>query len=235
LHPGVDGVPTIKLDQTTVSTTTLNGHSIVGDSSQSGALRARQRILDAALRLVSEGGYDALQVRAIAEQARVSSRTIYEHFGSLDAVLIVAVANQNDGFLCRYTRSSPTGDTPSARVNQLIRELTDMLTANDTLAVALLRAFLSGKADVAPYVQRFRAGLTKIVTSAIAPEYPTVTDRAVAGTLEHVWFAALVGWASGTDRDAHTVQVMRCATRLLLPTDPNAGSEKQGLGVSGSG
>ena len=54
----------------------------------------RRRILDAALVLASEGGYDALQVRALAGLAGVSSRTIYANFPSLDSLLIVAVDEQ---------------------------------------------------------------------------------------------------------------------------------------------
>ena len=43
----------------------------------SDARRPRRRMLDGALELVSEGGYDALQVRALSQRAGVSSRTIY--------------------------------------------------------------------------------------------------------------------------------------------------------------
>ena len=72
----------------------------------------RTRILYAALTLVAQGGYDALQVRAIAERASVSSRTIYTYFPSLDSLLIIAVAEQSEGLYRRYTESPPKGRTP---------------------------------------------------------------------------------------------------------------------------
>ena len=123
--------------------------------------RPRRRMLDAALELASRGGYDALQVRALSERAGVSSRTIYEEFQSLDALLIVAVAEQSEGLYRQFTGSAPKGRTPAARVNQVISELTGTMTANRALTVALLRALLSGKPDVAQYVDGFRAVLPR--------------------------------------------------------------------------
>ena len=41
----------------------------------------------------------------------MSSRTIYENFSSLDALLIVAVAEQSEALYWRYTHSPPSGHT----------------------------------------------------------------------------------------------------------------------------
>jgi len=182
-----------------------------------GVNRPRRRILDAALELALQGGYDALQVRALSERAGVSSRTIYANFPSLDSLLILAVAEQSQGLYSRFTRSPPTGSTRAARVNQLISELTETMTANRPLTVALLRALLSGKPDVSQYIQGFADVLQAMLASAIAPEDPTARDREVAELLENIWFTALVGWATGTTGDDHIGEIMQKATRLLLP------------------
>jgi AcrR family transcriptional regulator len=180
--------------------------------------RPRRRMLDAALELTSTGGYEALQVRAISERAGVSSRTIYEQFQSLDALLIVAVAEQSGDLYRRFTESQPSGRTSAARVNQVIRELTETMTTNRALTVALLRALLSGKPDVAQYVNGFRSVLQAILANAIAPKRPLKRDRDIAEILESIWFTALVGWAIGADTDVHIGEIMRRSTRLLLPT-----------------
>jgi AcrR family transcriptional regulator len=176
----------------------------------------RRRILDAALELASEGGYDALQVRAIAGMAGVSSRTIYANFPSLDSLLIVAVAEQSEGLYRQFTGSPPKGRSSAARVNQLISELTETMTANRALTVALLRALLSGKSDVAQYVDGFRTVLQMLLANAIAGDAATKRDREVADILECIWFTALIGWAIGTDPDTHIGELMRRSTRLLL-------------------
>jgi len=177
----------------------------------------RRRILDAALELASEGGYEALQVRTIAAQAGVSSRTIYANFPSLDSLLILAVAEQSGDLYRRFAGAPPKGRSAAARVNQLISELTETMTANRALTVALLRALLSGKPDVAQYVNGFATVLQTMLATAIAPEGPTKRDREAAEILESVWFTALVGWATGSDPDTYIGELMRRSTRLLLP------------------
>ena len=54
-------------------------------------------------------------------------------------------------------------------MNQVIGELTDTMTANRALTIALLRALLGGKPDVAQYVDGFRTVLQAILANAIAP------------------------------------------------------------------
>ena len=63
---------------------------------QGGRVQAKRRILNAASTLFAQGGVAALSVRAIAEQAEVSTIGIYSHFkgkqGILDALYIEGYA-----------------------------------------------------------------------------------------------------------------------------------------------
>lgn len=177
----------------------------------------RRRILQAALELVAGGGYEALQVRAISERAGVSSRTIYANFPSLDSLLIVAIAEQSEPLYTRFTSSPVRGRNAAERIDRMIGDLTQTMTSNRELTVALLRALLSGKRDVSQFVHGFGGVLERMLASAIAPEGPTARDREVAELLESIWFAALVGWASGTTADGDIRRIMRRACGLLLP------------------
>ena len=47
----------------------------------------RGRVLDAALELAAEGGYDAVQMRDVAARAQVALGTIYRYFSSKDHLL----------------------------------------------------------------------------------------------------------------------------------------------------
>jgi len=177
---------------------------------------ARRRILNATLELVADGGYDALQVRAISERAEVSSRTIYSYFSSLDSLLIVAIGEQSQDLYRRYTLAPPRARTPANRVQKLIDELTDITTANRKLTVALFRALLSGKPDVEPFVRGFRDVLQTLLVAAIAPNGPTPADHETAEILQAIWFTALIGWATNISDANHTRDLMRRATRRLL-------------------
>jgi TetR/AcrR family transcriptional regulator, cholesterol catabolism regulator len=176
----------------------------------------RQRIVTAALELVYEGGYDALQVRALAERAGVSSRTIYTHFESLDSLVVVAVAERAQPLYALYMGRSPRARTATARVRRLISELTAIMTENRTVTSALLRALLSGKPDVVPFVRAFANVLEGMLATAIAPDGPSPRDRQAAEILQCVWFAGLIGWAVGSDGEEHLLQRMDRTSRVLL-------------------
>jgi len=178
--------------------------------------RPRQRIIEAALQIASEGGYDALQVRSLVERAGVSSRTIYANFSSLESLLIVAVAENSGPLYRRYTRGPAKGRTAAARVQRLISELTETMTVNRNLAVALLRALLCGKPDVVEYVHGFGEVLRALLANAIAPGGATAADHEAAEILQGVWFTALIGWATGADDETHIHNIMRQAARRLL-------------------
>jgi AcrR family transcriptional regulator len=182
-------------------------------------LTPRQRIMDAALELASEGGYEALQVRAITQRASVSSRTIYTHFPSLDSLLIVAVAERAGEELFAHLTEAPSRRrTAAARVQQVIEELNRVMTENRTLTVALLRALLSGKPDVAQHVRGFAEVTQAVLASAMRPDGTRAANRETAELLEMVYFSALIGWATGADDDDRVMAIMRRATLRVLPT-----------------
>ena len=52
----------------------------------------RRRILDATVALASKGGFDAVQMRAVAEQADVALGTLYRYFPSKIHLLVSALA-----------------------------------------------------------------------------------------------------------------------------------------------
>ena len=51
----------------------------------------RTRVIEAAMALASEGGYDAVQMRDVAERADVALGTIYRYFASKDQLLAAAL------------------------------------------------------------------------------------------------------------------------------------------------
>jgi AcrR family transcriptional regulator len=54
----------------------------------------RKRILDATLALAMRGGYDAVQMRSVAENADVALGTLYRYFPSKIHLLVSALARE---------------------------------------------------------------------------------------------------------------------------------------------
>ena len=57
----------------------------------------RRRILDATIALASKGGFDAVQMRAVAESADVALGTLYRYFPSKIHLLVSALSTRARG------------------------------------------------------------------------------------------------------------------------------------------
>src|SRR5438477_11134934 len=76
----------------------------------------RRRVLDAALRLAAEGGFDGVQMRDVAAAADVALGTVYRYFSSKERLLLEAMVEQQAD-LRRYLQiHTPQEETPAARV-----------------------------------------------------------------------------------------------------------------------
>lgn len=77
------------------------------------ALRARHRaaILDAARDLIEEAGVDALSADALARRADVARRTLFNHFSSLEEVVVTCLEAELDRAIVAVDRAADaTGD-----------------------------------------------------------------------------------------------------------------------------
>ena len=74
-----------------MSTTNSLTHDDLGSAAQRDR---RRRILDATIALASKGGFDAVQMRAVAEQADVALGTLYRYFPSKIHLLVSALGRE---------------------------------------------------------------------------------------------------------------------------------------------
>src|SRR6202451_403147 len=94
----------------------------------SAAQRDRQkRILDATLSLASKGGYDAVQMRAVAERADVALGTLYRYFPSKIHLLWSALAREFGRTQERLAKAAIPGDSPYERMVYVLRRTTEAM------------------------------------------------------------------------------------------------------------
>jgi TetR/AcrR family transcriptional regulator, cholesterol catabolism regulator len=67
----------------------------------------RQRIIDAAQRLMFTVDYEKIQVRDVADQAGVALGTLYRYFNSKDHLFACALQSWSSSFGDRFDRSAP--------------------------------------------------------------------------------------------------------------------------------
>jgi AcrR family transcriptional regulator len=167
----------------------------------------RRRVLDAALRLAERGGFEAVQMRDVATEANVALGTVYRYFTSKERLLL-------EGLAARLEARPPVGETPAARVVEVLSRGTASLQRHPEVTGAMVRAF--GAADEAEVVRRVGEIMTGIITGVMHDGPPTPRDLAVARTLQQVWLSSLIGWVGGVDEPSRVVADLETATGLLL-------------------
>jgi AcrR family transcriptional regulator len=178
----------------------------------------RKRILDATIALASQGGFDAVQMRAVAERADVALGTLYRYFPSKIHLLVSALGREFERAEVD-TRDKPIpGATSHERVMFLLDRTTEGLQRDPNLTEALTRAFMFADASVKTEILAVGMLVTTMLTRAMHPGQAEVSeeDVAVARVIGDVWLSALVGWVTGRTSAGDVGKRMDVAVRLLL-------------------
>jgi TetR/AcrR family transcriptional regulator, cholesterol catabolism regulator len=181
----------------------------------------RKRILDATYELAKSGGFDAVQMRAVAEQADVALGTLYRYFPSKIHLLVSALGRQFDEAAVRLNEREIPGDTQADRVLYVLKRMARGMQGDPKLTEALTRAFMFADSSVSNEIHVVGMAMTSIVTHAMhggVPAEGAITDEdvAIARVLGDVWLSALVAWLTGRTTPAETAAHMETAVHLIL-------------------
>src|SRR5215468_6305194 len=102
----------------------------------------RKRILDATLALASRGGYEAVQMRAVAERADVALGTLYRYFPSKIHLLVGALTEELEQLHGKLFRKPVPGETPTERMLWVLARVTRSMQRDPMLTEAMTRAFM---------------------------------------------------------------------------------------------
>ncbi len=196
-----------------------SANSLTAEDLGSAAQRdRRKRILDATIVLATKGGFDAVQMRSVAEQADVALGTLYRYFPSKIHLLVSALGREFERAEGQLRDKPVDGDTTAERVIILLKRLTRGLQGDPHLTEALTRAFMFADASVQQEIHAVGMLLTRMLTRAMHPDRDSVTDEdvAIARVIGDVWLSALVAWVTGRATAAETAQQMEVAVSLLL-------------------
>ena len=179
------------------------------------ALVRRQRIVEAAIELGTEGGYEAVHMRVVAERAGVALATVYRYFESKDHLLSAAVSEWTAQLQSRLTRSPARGDTPVEQLVDVLRRASRGLERRPLFAAALIRALHSPDPGVASAAADVRRQISDISTPILA-HLPPEDVQGIVSVLGHVWNSSIMTWANGRAPIASIGNELENAARLLL-------------------
>lgn len=179
------------------------------------SLARRQRIVETAIELGTEGGYDAVHMREVAERSGVALATVYRYFESKDHLISAAISEWTAQLEARLARAPARGEDPEEQLVDVLRRASRAIERRPLLAEALVRALSSPDPGVAAAAVKVRGQIKSISAPILAELSPDQLEGVVA-VLSHVWNSSLMIWANGQAPISSVGNELERAARLLL-------------------
>jgi TetR/AcrR family transcriptional regulator, cholesterol catabolism regulator len=176
----------------------------------------RKRILDATLALASKGGYDAVQMRNVAEGADVALGTLYRYFPSKIHLLVGALTEEMEQIQDKLDRKPIPGETPADRMLYVLSRVTGSMQRDPMLTEAMTRAFMFADPSAATEVNTVARQMVRMFTKAMHDGEPSADDIAIARVIGDVWGATLTAWVTRRSSADDVSSHLELAARLLL-------------------
>ena len=190
---------------------------MAGDELSSAAQRERRkRIVDATIALASKGGFDAVQMRAVADRADVALGTLYRYFPSKVHLLVSSLAVELERAQEKMDRTTVPGESPYERVLFVLGRITRGLQRNPHLTEAMTRAFTFADASAGAEIDRVSLLMETMFTKAMSDEPATDEQKAIARVISDVWLSNLVAWVTRRATATDVANRLELTVRLLL-------------------
>jgi AcrR family transcriptional regulator len=182
-------------------------------------LARRERILDAAMELATEGGYDAVQMREVADRAEVALGTVYRYFPSKVHLLVAAMSRTFEA-LQDTVRVDASG-TPEERLYRVVAAVTRYLARNRRLSGAMIRALMSADTGASREVEQAGDLLVNLIVSATRDPQAAPTAAAderealIAHVIGKVWLTDVVTLLSGRMTVSQVLEDLQATIALV--------------------
>jgi len=186
----------------------------------------RRRILHASAQLAARGGFDAVQMREVAESSQVALGTLYRYFPSKVHLLVATMQDQLEHMHGTLRKKPPTGETAAERVAETLMRAFRALQREPHLADAMVRALTFADRSVSPEVDQVSRQTTAIILDSMGlgepgSGHPTPEQLSAVRVIEHTWHSALITWLSGRASIAQVKIDIETVCRLIDLTGPS--------------
>ena len=184
----------------------------------------RKRILDATLAIASKGGYEAVQMRAVADRADVAVGTLYRYFPSKVHLLVSALGRGFERIDAKSDRSATdrsavSGGTPYQRLNFMVSKVNRAMQRNPLLTEAMTRAYVFADASAAGEVDHVEKIIDSMFARAMSDGEPTEDQYHIARVISDVWLSNLLAWLTRRASANDISKRLDLAVRLLIGDD----------------
>ncbi|MEU9085818.1 TetR family transcriptional regulator [Streptomyces sp. NPDC048357] len=150
----------------------------------------RQRIIDAAIRVVGAKGIAGLSHRSAAAEADVPLGSTTYHFKTLDDLLVAALRQANEGFARALARSAALADPDADLARALARLLGEFLAADRSRVELEYELYLGAlrRPALRPVASEWCASMS----AALAARTDPVTARALVAVMDGIGLQVLL-------------------------------------------
>jgi AcrR family transcriptional regulator len=181
-----------------------------------------RRIVETAVELAEQGGFEAVRLRDVASHAGVALGTLYRRFRSKEDLLVAALEQEMEELEQRLLQRPLRGSDSLERLTSLFGVMTRAFCRRPNLARALLKATVSGDPELAQKVASFHGRVEGLIVSALRGvssrdgDPPSEAEKRLAWHMQLVWFALIIGWSGGLHSQAAVIEETRSAAELVL-------------------
>lgn len=149
-----------------------------------GRAEREQQILDAAVAVFSERGFQNASMDAVAERVGVTKPVLYTHFGSKDGLLLACISRARAELLEVTSGAAASADTPEEMLRRGTRAFFDYLERHEPEWTLLYcESTVAGEA-----LEGIRAQQTDFIAALLAAQAPGTDPQRLAG-----WAQVIVG------------------------------------------
>lgn len=176
----------------------------------------RKRILDATIAIASKGGYDAVQMRAVADRADVAVGTLYRYFPSKIHLLVSVMGREISRLDTKNDPAASTEGTRHQRLNAVVSKLNRAMQRNPLLTEAITRAYVFADASAAGEVDQVQKLIDSMFARAMSDGEPTEEQYHISRVISDVWLSNLLAWLTRRASATEFSTRLDLAVRLLI-------------------
>lgn len=178
----------------------------------------RQRILDAALQLVSEGGYAAVLVSAVALHAGIGTGTVYRYFPSKGELFAEVFRQICDREVAVMRAGAASGQTYRERILTVLRVFSLRAVQSGRVAQALISEPVDPVVDLERlrFRDTYTAILAELIRGAQSTGESTVSDADVVASFLVGGVAQALTSAATNISEEHLVEAITCTVESAV-------------------
>jgi len=177
----------------------------------------RERLLDAALSLVTAQGYERVQVREVADLAEVSLGTLYNYFASKERLFAEVLVRWTES-LATDVRNRPLPQAPPpARLSEAMRRAVHAFELRPQMARLITLLAISSDPVSSRLIEQMERSTTDAYMLALADLDPILARR-VVNVVNAIFTTTLLIWSKERITTREFYNRVFSAVELLTPS-----------------